>query len=52
LEDSYGLSTDAVKDDIREWCTTFGEDELPSSLTSGALNERRPRRPPHFPASR
>jgi hypothetical protein len=52
LQESYGLSTDAVIDDIREWCTTFGEDELPSSLASGALNERRPRRPPHSPASR
>ena len=52
LQESYGLSTDAVKDDIREWCTTFGEDELQSSLASGALHERQPRRPPHSPASR
>ena len=47
LQESYGLSTDAVKDDIREWCTTFGEEELQSNLATGARNERQPRRPPH-----
>jgi uncharacterized protein YjbJ (UPF0337 family) len=50
LQESYGLSVDAVKDDIREWCATFGEEE--SSLASGARNERQPRRPPHSQASR
>jgi hypothetical protein len=28
LQESYGLSADVVKEDIQEWCTTFGEEEL------------------------
>jgi hypothetical protein len=35
LQESYGLSTDVVKEDIREWCATFGDDDLRSSLDSG-----------------
>jgi hypothetical protein len=27
LQQSYGLSADVVKDDIREWCMTFGDEE-------------------------
>jgi hypothetical protein len=28
LQESYGLSADVVEEDIQEWCTTFGEEEL------------------------
>lgn len=32
LQESYGLSTEVVKEDIREWCATFGDDDLRSPL--------------------
>jgi hypothetical protein len=35
LQESYGLSTDVVKEDILEWCATFGDDDLRSSLDGG-----------------
>lgn len=28
LQASYGLSAEVVKDDIREWCFSFGEEAL------------------------
>ncbi len=31
LQESYGLSAEVVRDDIREWCMTFGDEE-PRSL--------------------
>src|SRR5579862_3983396 len=40
LQASYGLSADVVKEDIREWCTTFGEEEL--QPLSGAAGELAP----------
>jgi hypothetical protein len=27
LQESYGLSAEVVRDDIREWCMTFGDEE-------------------------
>jgi hypothetical protein len=27
LQKSYGLSAEVVREDIREWCTTFGDEE-------------------------
>ncbi len=63
LQQSYGLSTEVVKEDIREWCATFGDDDLRLSLDAGYepgfssaahvlqestfLNERRYPRRPH-----
>jgi len=28
LQESYGLPRDIADEQIREWCTTFGEDEV------------------------
>lgn len=31
LQESYGLPRDLADEQIRDWCTTFGEDEQPFS---------------------
>lgn len=39
LQESYGLSADVVKDDVREWCFSFGEEELREEALRTPLDE-------------
>jgi|GEM_PF-1136120 hypothetical protein len=39
LQASYGLSTEVVKDDIREWCFSFGEEPLGEKALRTPLDE-------------
>lgn len=40
LQESYGLSADVVRDDIREWCMTFGDEEPRSPSEPSAQGAR------------
>jgi uncharacterized protein YjbJ (UPF0337 family) len=39
LEESYGLSMEVVKDDIREWCFSFGEEQVREEELRTPLDE-------------